>query len=116
VIGFWSLQYGEQSELSRYKFDWPFGRIELYEDSLLLSVNRPLRALYNALGRRSRFPIPLAIRIEAIDSITFSRGPIGVARVSSKDPLFRLVRFGAPRSRFDLLLNELERLGVKVGS
>jgi len=113
VTGFWSLRY-ERTPLARYDFGWPSGTIAVRDRKLVLDAHQPFAALNHVLLRRSKYPVPIVVPVEAITSLRIREGAIGSARISSDDPTFRRLRFGALGQRFTRVVETLRQLGVPV--
>ena len=120
ITGYWTLFWGPKTDWARYKYDWPFGVIEVRDRELVLDVHQPLgginRAVLRLLPRRyrSRFPLPLVIPLDAIDSLRVNWGRLGSAMISSSDPVFGCVNFGGFRPAFERILSSLQTQGVEV--
>lgn len=114
------MRYSRRNPLARYSFGWPFGVIEVRENALLLDVPKPYQWLYrasrNTFGRVLDLtlypPIPLMVPLDAIESITVTAGRIGMGRITSFNPMFSLITFGALGGRFSQVLAALDDQNV----
>src|SRR5690242_20180523 len=77
LVGFWSLPDANPGWLQqlnswpmKYRFGWPFGRLALTDDAIVLSVGGPLGRVFSLLTRRTsprpRLVLPLA-QITGVD-------------------------------------------------
>ncbi len=95
-------------------FWWPFGVIEIRAQKLVLDAHHPLGVFFHTMLRRSRYPVPLVIPLDAIDSVRVNWGRLGSAMISSSDPVFGCVDFGGFRPAFERILSSLQAQGVEV--
>lgn len=119
ITGYWTLFRGPKTDWARYMYTWPFGVIEVRDRDLVLDVHQPFGGITRALLRlrprlRSRYPIPLVIPLDAIDSVRVNWGRLGSAMISSSDPVSGCVNFGGFRPAFERILASLQTQGVAV--
>ncbi len=86
MTGFWAVRYGRYNPLTRMSFGWPVGVVQVDDSSLSLDI-QPLGAIYHAMTRWSRDPIPVVVQFDQIDRVRakFDHG-IAVARSSRPTP------------------------------
>jgi hypothetical protein len=115
-VGAWTIFKSPKSRWAYSRFDWPFGRIELDAERLVLSVRGPLGPLFAFASRIVRHQIPVVIPVGTIRHVEIARrgGRFRFAKVRCADPNVDGVAFGAFGPRFDALIEQLRALGVPI--
>ena len=96
---------------AKYKFGWPFGRIEADEARLTFRAAGPLGAVYSRLTRSQT---STAVPIAAIERIEVAGRHHITAVIRSTDPRFESAMFSARRARLQPVLDRLASSGVPI--
>jgi hypothetical protein len=115
-VGAWAIFNSPTSRWASSRFDWPFGRIELDGEQLVLSVRGPLGPLFAFASRIARDKIPVVIAVGTIRHVAITRSGrrFPFAKIRCSDPNIDGVAFGAFRSRFDALIAQFRAVGVPI--
>jgi hypothetical protein len=66
------------------------------------------------VARSKHYPIPLSVPVDEIEAVSVNWGRLGVGLITSDDPVYGLIAFGAFRPRFERVLRALQQLDVTV--
>jgi len=115
-VGAWTIFKSPTSRWAYSRFDWPFGRIQLDGERLLLSVRGPFGPLFAFPSRIVRHKIPVVIPVGSIRHVEITRRgkSFRFAKVRCADPNLDGVEFGAFGPQFDALITQLRTLGVPI--
>ncbi len=69
IVGAWTIFKRPTSQWADSRFTWPFGRLVLSDDAIVLSVRGPLGKLFATASRLGRVAIPVVIPIKTIRQI-----------------------------------------------
>jgi hypothetical protein len=97
----------------KYRFGWPFGRLALTDDAIVLSVRGPLGRLFSLLTRRTSPSLPLVLPLAEITGVDVWGGRPTVISFDCRNPEVDGVLFGSLRAPRALLAALVER-GIAV--
>jgi hypothetical protein len=118
IVGGWTIFRSPNSRWADSQFTWPFGRLDLEDEQIVLSVRGPLGKLFAALSPLGKVAIPVVIPIHTVRQVEVlgrrSWFNFRAIRIHCQDPKVDGVQFGAFPSGFNALVDRLGALGLPL--
>jgi hypothetical protein len=116
-VGGWTVFKGPTSKWADANYSWPFGRLEIDREAVVLSVRGPLGPVLGAASRVSRLSIPVVIPLSMITRVELKRslfGLLGLVRFRCDDPRLDGASFVTFRGGFARLVGQIRQLGIPI--
>jgi hypothetical protein len=118
IVGGWTIFRSPNSRWADSQFTWPFGRLELDDEQIVLSVRGPLGNLFAALSPLGKVAVPVVIPIDTIRQVEVLRRRSWfnsrAITIHCQDPRVDGAQFEALSSGFNALVDRLRALGVPL--
>jgi hypothetical protein len=118
IVGGWTILRSPNSRWADSQFTWPFGRLDLEDEQVVLSVRGPLGKLFAVLSPLVEVAVPVVIPIHTIRQVEVLRRRSWfnsrTIKIHCQDPKVDGVEFIALSSGFNALVDRLRALGVPL--